>query len=113
MWKILGSLELERYYRLFITGATGKAIYAEYCEPRYVHDCDPENGCIFVGQVGDDDIWFHDYYNKGAFIYTCVVMRHSSDPPDYGTWGSGLSYNEIPEAYQQAISLVVRYKATN
>ena len=48
--------------------------------PRYEHDCSPEHGCEFIAQLDDDDIWFHADQN-------CIIYRHSSDGPDYGTFG--------------------------
>lgn len=75
-------------------------------EPRYEHDCDPELGCIFVGYVDDDDVWFHDHGHD-----TEVILRHSSDGPDYGCWTSSMTYPHIPEHYQRAIALVVEHKA--
>lgn len=86
--------------------------------PRYKHDCDEENGCHFVGQIGDDDIWFHDYDIRiGGVdsIDTCVIMRHSSEESDYGTWSTtqGGYPGAPPEYWQKAIALVVQYKHDN
>jgi hypothetical protein len=68
-------------------------------------------GCIFVGQVDGDDVWFHDRYQNGELIYTEVILRHSSYGPDYGCWSSSFGYDHIPEHYQKALALVVQHRA--
>lgn len=76
-------------------------------DPRYEHDCDLDNGCVYVGQLGNDDIWFHDHGDR-----TEVILRHSSDPPDYGCWTTSMNYIMVPESYEKAIAMVVQHKAS-
>lgn len=79
--------------------------------PRYEHDCDEELGCVFAGWLDDDDIWFHQYKRTDGSVETCVIMRHSSDAPDYGTWTTTMSnYTPVPETYEKAFAVVVKYK---
>lgn len=79
-------------------------------QPRYKHDCGPEHGCVFVGYLDDDDIWFHEYFLDQDVCHTCVILRHSSDPEDYGSWGSNDQSSFVPERYEQAIAMIVKYK---
>lgn len=43
-------------------------------KPQFRHDC---SGCVFVGQLGRYDIYFHPYEP-----YT-IVARYSDDGPEY------------------------------
>jgi len=50
--------------------------------PLYQHDCE---ACQFLGAAGEDDLYAHPPHRHGKEV--TLIMRHSSDPPDYCSFG--------------------------
>ena len=46
--------------------------------PLYQHDCE---ACQFFGTAGEDDLYAHPPHRHDGAV--CLIMRHSSDGPDY------------------------------
>lgn len=50
--------------------------------PRFEHDCINPNCCRFVGRTLHCDVYTH----RSIGNEQGVIMRHSSDGPDYSSW---------------------------